>query len=179
MKFQFNIQMTDEDYWEYHKFWIIRSHYGKKQLLSMKILFTAVVAFLFFISLFGSHVSFNSFVVMISIIALVFSPFYDFIYGHFLKWFLKSMKKKGKAGYSPFSVMEFYEDHFVEMTEENKTEQKYSAIERISIVDQKTIYIHVNNIMAYFLPFACFQSKEQLDDFLEFIKTKCSNIDLY
>ena len=40
-------------------------------------------------------------------------------------------------------------------------------------------YIHVNNIMSYILPFSCFESKEQYNEFFEFIKTKCSNIDIY
>ena len=82
-------------------------------------------------------------------------------------------------GYSPSSVIEFYEDSFVETTPDNKTEQRYASIERISIVDNKMIYIHVNNIMAYILPLSCFETKEQYDEFFEFIKTKCFNIDIY
>ena len=72
-------------------------------------------------------------------------------------------------GYSPSSVLEFYEDRFIETTEEKRTEQKYSAVERISIVDNKMIYIHVNNIMSYMLPLSCFESKEQYDCFFDFI----------
>ena len=67
--------------------------------------------------------------------------------------------------YSPSSVIEFYEDVFIETTPDNKTEQKYSAIERISVVDNKVVYIHVNNIMSYILPFSCFESKEQYNEF--------------
>ena len=67
----------------------------------------------------------------------------------------------------------------METTPDNKTEQKYSVIERISVVDNKVVYIHVNNIMSYILPFSCFESKEQYNEFFEFIKTKCSNIDIY
>ena len=33
MKFQFNVITNDEDYLEYNKFWMLRSHYGKKQML--------------------------------------------------------------------------------------------------------------------------------------------------
>ena len=42
-------------------------------------------------------------------------------------------------GYSPSAVIEFYEDVFIETTPDNKTERKYSAIERISIVDNKVV----------------------------------------
>jgi len=92
---------------------------------------------------------------------------------------IRAMKKNGKMGYSPESVIEFYEESFIETTPENKSEQKYFAIERISIVDNKMIYIHVNNVLAYIIPLSCFESKQQYDDFIEFIKTKCSNIDVY
>ena len=71
------------------------------------------------------------------------------------------------------------EDRFVEMTPDNKTEHTYSAIERVSIVDDKVIYIHINNVMSYMLPFSCFESKGQYDDFFRFLKTKCANIDVY
>lgn len=82
-------------------------------------------------------------------------------------------------GYSPESVIEFYEDSFKETTPDNITEQKYSAIERISVVDGKMIYIHTNNILAYMLPISSFSSNEQYNDFFDFIKTKCKNIDIY
>ena len=82
-------------------------------------------------------------------------------------------------GYSPEAVMEFNEENFIETTPENKTEQKYLAIERISIVENKTVYIHTNNVMAYIIPISCFESKEQYDEFIAFLKTKCKNIDVY
>ena len=95
-----------------------------------------------------------------------------------LKGQIKTLKKSGKMGYSPDSVMGFSEDSFIETTPDNKTEHKYSAIERVSIVDNKMTYIHVNNVMSYMLPLSCFESKEQCDDFFNFIKTKCANIDV-
>ncbi|MBQ9749646.1 MAG: YcxB family protein, partial [Clostridia bacterium] len=79
----------------------------------------------------------------------------------------------------PVSAIEFYENGFTETTPDNKTEQKYSSVERISVINNKVIYIHVNNIMSYILPFSCFDSKEQYTAFFQFIKTKCSKIDMY
>ena len=82
-------------------------------------------------------------------------------------------------GYSPESFIEFFEEGFSETTPDNKTEHKYTAIERVSLVDNKMIYIHVNNIMAYMLPLSCFETKEQFDEFIEFLESKCSNFDIY
>ena len=99
------------------------------------------------------------------------------------KWILKSniksLKAKGKMGYSPVSEIEFYDESFVEITPDNKTEQKYSAIERVSVITDKVVYIHVNNVMSYILPLSCFESKEQYNNFLDFVRSKCANIDVY
>ena len=92
---------------------------------------------------------------------------------------IKALKKSGKMAYSPVAQVEFNEDSFTETTPDNKVEQKYSAVERVSVINGDTVYIHVNNVMAYILPATCFESKEQLDEFLTFIKTKCSVIDIY
>ena len=96
-----------------------------------------------------------------------------------MKGQIKMMKKSGKMGYSPESLIVFSEETFSETTPENKMEHKYSVIERLSIVDNKTIYIHINAIMAYILPLRCFESLEQYNAFMEFIKTKCNNINFY
>ena len=82
-------------------------------------------------------------------------------------------------GYSPVSEMEFYDESFIEITSDNKTEQKYSAIERVSVITDKVVYIHVNNVMSYILPLSCFESKEQYNNFLDFVRSKCANIDVY
>lgn len=150
-------------------------------MTTFRIVIAAIFGAYILISLFGGGFTLDSFIatmpmiILLILFELLFSPLYVF----FLKCHLKSLKKKGKMGYSPYSVIEFYEDAFIETTPNNKTEQKYSAVERISIVDNEKIYIHVNNVMSYILPLSCFKSKEQYDAFLEFIKTKCANIDTY
>ena len=181
MKFQFNVNTTDKDYFDYNKFWMLRSHYGKKQMMGFRIVIAVIFGVYIFISLYGGNFTVDSFISVIpmAILLIIFELLFSSLFVFFLKGHLKSLKKKGKMGYSPSSVIEFYEDSFVETTPDNKTEQRYASIERISIVDNKMIYIHVNNIMAYILPLSCFETKEQYDEFFEFIKTKCFNIDIY
>lgn len=181
MKFQLNINLNDNDYLEYNDFWLFRSHYGKKQIIGLRLFAVALVAVIFLISLFGGGFSLETLIgkIPMVIVLILFQITLKPIFILYLKTHFKNLKKKGKMGYSPSSCMEFYDDVFVEITPDNKTEQKYSSIERISIVGNKTIYIHINNIAAYILPFRCFESKEQIDSFLEFIKSKCANIDVY
>ena len=181
MKFQFNVKVDVKDYLDYNTFWMIRSPYGKKQIQTFRITIAVLFAIFILISLFSGDFSLESIlrvIPMVIVLALA-QIFLPRLFSWLLKGQIKTLKKSGKMGYSPESVIEFYEESFVETTSENKTEHKYSAVERISIVDNKMIYIHVNNIMSYMLPLSCFESKEQYNNFFEFIKTKCLNIDIY
>ena len=181
MKFRFNVNATDQDYLDYNKFYMLRSHYGRKRLPTLRIIIAVITAIFIFISLYRGNFTPDSFIriIPIAILFILFELLLSPLYVSLLKSHLNDMKKKGKMGYSPSSVIEFHEDVFIETTPDNKTEQKYSAIERVSVVDNKVVYIHVNNIMSYILPFSCFESNEQYNEFFEFIKTKCSNIDIY
>lgn len=181
VKFQFNVNLTDKDYMEFNEFHILRSPYGKKQISNFRTSITLICCVSIFVFLLVNKFTVYAFLSAISfllvwiIMQLGMRKFMIFS----IKYTLKSLKKNGKSAYSPFSVLQFCEDKFIETTETNKTEQNYIAIERISIVDNKMIYIYVNNIMAYMLPIACFESKEQYSCFFDFIKTKCNIIDIY
>ena len=180
MNFIFHVNISENDYLDYNIFWQLKSPYGKNQILFFRIFLAVIVLAGAFISLRGNY-SIDSFlgVTPILLVGIIFELLLNRLFYHVLKSHIKGLSKKGKMGYSSTSVMEFNEDGFAETTQENKTEQKYSAIERISIVNDKMIYIHTNNIMAYILPLSCFESKEQYDAFLNFIRTKCHTIDIY
>ena len=81
--------------------------------------------------------------------------------------------------YSPFSAIEFYENAFVENDGEAKTQQSYSSVERVSIVENKVIYLHLNDIRAYIIPISSFVSAQQYGEFVAFIKSKCALVDVY
>ncbi len=181
MQFKFDINLTDKYYLDYNIFWNLRSPYGKKQILKMRLGLTALFCILSLLSLFGGGFSRDAFIgiipywIVFAAVQLVFTLFFKWTLGEYLK----SLKKKGKMGYSPISTIEFFEEHFAETTPENKTEQKYTSIERISILRGNVIYIHVNNVMSYILPFSCFEDEAQKESFLAFLGTKCAVVDLY
>ena len=181
MRYNFHVNLNDRDYLDYNIFWTIRSPYGKKQMLTFRIVIAVLLVCISLLSLSGGGFSTEALIgiipyaVLLVLLELLLNPLFTWI----LKSNIKSLKSKGKMGYSPTSNMEFYSEAFVETTPENRCEQKYSAIERISVITDKVIYIHVNNVMSYILPFSSFESGEQWNDFLSFIKTKCANIDVY
>lgn len=181
MKFQFTVNLTDEDYLDYNLFWQFKSPYGKKQVIELRILLAIIVGLLAFVALLEGDFTQEAFLDCIpyAIALVLLEIFFKRIFLWIFKGYIKSLNKKGKKGYSPFSTMEFYDDVFVEVTPENKTEAKYSAIERVSIVDCKVIYLHANNLLAYILPLSSFETRAQYDDFIQFIKTKCLIVDEY
>lgn len=180
MLFKFDIKINDHDYLEYNNFVILKSNYGKKQLTSFRIIMAALLAVWILFLLYNGGFSKDAFiniipqVVLLVLFQVVLTPFFKFV----MKGTVKRLIKNGKKAYSPNSVMEFYDNDFKEITDDNETKQKYTAIDRVSIIEGKNIYIHINSLMAYILPFACFESDEQRQAFIEFLKTKCNNVDV-
>jgi len=61
MKFQFNVNTCDQDYLDYNKFWMLRSHYGKKQMTTFRVILAVIIGVYIFISLYGDNFTFDSF----------------------------------------------------------------------------------------------------------------------
>ncbi|MGN0494202.1 MAG: YcxB family protein [Acutalibacteraceae bacterium] len=181
MPFKLNIFLTDKDYYEINKFTITNLRYGKKLLLFMRILF-AVMVFFVPVTAFISDGITNETVmnvipsfILLLILELLLSPFMNLS----LKLSVSLLKKNGKMPYSQNSVMEFDEEHFTETTDTNKTEHPYAAIERICVVGEKYIYIFITSVSGYIIPSHSFNSPKQRDEFLDFLKGKCSEIRFY
>lgn len=179
--FKFNVNLTDDDYLEYNKFWNFRSHYGKGQIISMRIMLAIMVCVFIVLTLVINGFSTGTLIGVITLVAflvvmeLLLKKYITFT----LKANLKNLKKKGKVAYSPSATMEFFEETFTEVTDNVKTEQKYSSVERVSVVRGKAIYLHVNSLASYILPLSAFDNKEQFDSFVEFLNSKISIVDIY
>ncbi|MBE6748856.1 MAG: YcxB family protein [Ruminococcaceae bacterium] len=174
MKFKFNVNLTQEDYIEFNKVAMYEMSAGKKLVKGERIFFAvfcaiAIVAILLYykLSLVG-FVAVGLFLIATVLVQLLLKPFLNV----FLKVSIKSMSKtKGKMPFTEHSVIEFYDDVFVEISEDNKNEVKYSAIDDV-FVNGKFVVIFISKIQAYILPVSCFESNEQLITFLKFISEK-------
>jgi small-conductance mechanosensitive channel len=96
-----------------------------------------------------------------------------------IKRTIKKLKKNGKMAYEPFATMAFTNNTIMHITPASKSSISYSLIEHVSIIPRKVIYIHINNLTSYILPFSCFTSEEQYSYFVTFIKTKCKKVKYY
>lgn len=182
MKFKFKIRLIDKDYLDFNVFHSTRSYYSRNMIIQYRIIIAVLFALGIFLIVFTRGFSDPSVIYGI-IIMIISCVFFQVLIKKFivfaLKLQMKAMKKSGKTGYSPESTLEFYENYFTEITPQFKHEVKYSAVERISIVDKEMIYIYVSDTSAYILPIYYFESGEQYNDFLTFIREKCANIDVY
>jgi len=182
MPFELKISLTDEDYIEFNRFWMMRSHYGRSEMLKMRLMISALVILALLAVCISQGFSYGTVVYVISfLITLVaFQLLYNPVMSAALKQHIKMLKKKGKMGYSPESTMIFSEESFTEITPTTKTEQAYSALERVSVIGDGVIYVHLNNVTGYIIPAAAFASAEERGAFIEFIGTRCGgNIDRY
>ena len=71
MLYKFNTKMTDEDYLEFNKFWMLKSHYGKKQILSLRLIILVILLVFCLISLYGGNFSTEAFIGIIPTIMLL------------------------------------------------------------------------------------------------------------
>ena len=143
MLFNFNVNLSEEDYFKFNKFVMLRSHYGKKQVRQLRILLAVLSLFLMLLLAFAWDFSFSTLIGMIpiAILTVVLEITISKVLTMLLKWQINGMKKNGKITYTPTSVMEFYDERLVEISEDSKTELSYSGIERVSVVFEDAIYI--------------------------------------
>ena len=164
--------MNENDYLEFNIFHMLRSPYGEKLIKKMRILMAAIfligaLAILILLnfktpSIIGASV--------LVIMMIVFQLFYKKSIVLNLKMTIKQLKKKGKMAYAPYSTIEFKKDSIVETTDTEITEKKYSAVERICVVENKYVYIYTNNVGAYIIPMGSFSGTERFDEFLNLLK---------
>ena len=74
--------------------------------------------------------------------------------------------------YSASSLLEFFEDRFIESTETQRTEQFYSALEKVCVVNGKAVYAYLNNLQGYILPARFFSSYEHVQQFADFLASR-------
>ena len=181
MEYSFNVLLTDQDYYEFNKFVTFQSRHGKKEIKKMRLYLVVLFAVLALLFLVLEHFSMNGvysavgYLVGLLIAQALFKPLMHLI----LKMQIKMLKKGGKMPYSPQAEMTFTEEGFSEFTSEHKTEQIYTAVECVSVVEGVAIYVHINKLMGFLLPEKVFESKQQLDEFITFLKTKVTTVDFY
>lgn len=174
MNYKFNVNITQDDFFEFNKVVMFETKVGKK-LLKLEKLFFALFCLIFaLVVLVKYEFSIQGIIAAVLLVVVFFGvgiitkPLNNFI----LKFNVKSISKlKGKKPYTEKAVLEFYDDVFIEITDENKNEVKYSAIENV-FVNEKIVLVFINGMEAYILPTRSFETNEQKSSFVEFLNSK-------
>ena len=174
MIYKFKIKTTDKDYYEFNKYHSTDSPDFKKSRLIGKIYVPAIflVMFIYYVIRGDDLYSLSFALIIFSIVSLIWCFSLKPLSLLFLKIHIRFMKKNGKLPYSNYATIEFYDDYFVEITENTKTEVKYDALFKVRVNEPKAIYIYQNAVLAYIIPFAVFDSDDERSEFIDFIKRK-------
>ena len=181
MRFSFNIKLTDEDYYLFNEFAARKSPIGKKSALISKML-VAVIFLLGAVSIFiigginpASVVASVFFVILYAIFLLTFNKSNSKLVKHQAKLLLKKEKKP----YTPDSVLEFYDDFFKEICPDNKSEISYTAIDKIYVVMNHYVFIFIDSMRGYIVPFDCFKDEAEEKEFLVFLSSLSENVEFF
>ena len=178
---KFEIRLTDEDYFAFNKFHAIRSPYGKKNVRNCRIIIVCIFGLAILCTLISGNFTLDSVLQSIpySVLLLLFEIFLKSFWVATVKSTIKQLKKKGKMAYTPFSILEFKERSFTETCDEHVTEQSYASVERISVIKEKYIYLHTNNLAGFIIPASVFSCKREYEEFVAYLPTICPIIDRY
>lgn len=181
MLFQLNITLTEEDYLDFNHFHALESISAKKQLNKTRMIFvTAFMVLAALVVLILGWTTFSvTYLVLLGICAVLYMAFFKKLIKRNIKSQIKMLKKTGKLPFDAASVLEFYEDKLVEITEAKRVEQSYGVIERICVVEDRYIFLYNSSVGAYILPIPQIKTQLSQDAFLRFLSAKCPTVEHY
>lgn len=181
MRYQLDVQLTEEIYLDFNFFTSFEAKAAKKVVTRSRILFLSIilvcVALIALVN--GPSTFFYVYTGLISLFSVFYMIFFKKILKRNTKKQLKLVKKTGKLPFDPAARLEFYEDRLIDISPNTRTEQSYRGIERVCIVPGRFILLYNSSIGAYIIPEQQAKAQLDLDAFLSFIKSKCSNIEYY
>ena len=183
MKFKFDVNKTDKDFINFNVFFGTKGPLGKQINVVLRVLIAVAFLTFFVLDLYDDGFSMKNLIIA-SILDLmpliILQIFIQPIYGFISKLLCKILVKgKGKKPYTESLTVEIYDDYIITIEQYEKTEIQYPAFETIYVVEGKAVYLSVNKNSATIIPDHCFASPEQKTEFVEFLKTKSSNVVCY
>lgn len=181
MLFQLNINLSEDDYLAFNSFHSFESSNGKKMIHKTRAFFVLAMVLLaaFFLLFMGLTTFSLIYATVLLLFTLLYMVFFKKILTRNIKAQIKRLKKTGKLPFDPVSTLEFYEDKMVEITASKRTEQAYTIFERICVVKDRYLLLYFSSVSAYILPVAQINAQSNLKDFVDFLSTKCSNVEYY
>ena len=181
MQYQFNINLTENDYMAYNHVHALETAYGRKQVLKSRIVMICLMAFLAAVYVFvlGWDGFTASCVTAMALFTVIYMIFFKKILKRNITKQIKKLKATGKLPFESTSTLEFYDDKLVEISAKARSEQSYDTLERICVMKDQYIFLYQSSITAILLPVPQLRAKADLNEFLNFLSAKCSKIEHY
>ena len=181
MLFQLNINLSEDDYLDFNKFHSFETMHGKKLINKTRIFFVLAMKILaaLFLLVMGLTTFSITYAALLLLFTLLYMVFFKKILTQNVKTQIKRLKKVGKLPFDPVSTLEFHEDKMVEMTALQRTEQSYSIFERICVVKDRYILLYKSSVGAYILPVVQVKAQLNQEEFVDFLSSKCTNVEYY
>ena len=181
MLFNFNINITEDDYLNYNLFHSLESSHGRKMALKGRIIYVSVLLALAALVLIVLGFTMFSIIydAILLIMVLRYMVFYKKIVGRSIKRYIIRLKKMGKLPFDSESTFEFYEDKIIETTPTKRTEIQYDGIERVCLVSNRYAFFYNSISSAYVLPIPQIKEQVNFTEFVSFISKKCKNVEYY
>ena len=181
MLFQLNINLSEDDYLDFNKFHSFESMHGKKLINKTRIIFVLAMIILaaLFLLVMGLTTFSITYAALLLLFTLLYMVFFKKILTRNVKTQIKRLKKVGKLPFDPVSTLEFHEDKMVEITALQRTEQSYSIFERICVVKDRYILLYKSSVGAYILPVVQVNAQLNQEEFVDFLSSKCTNVEYY
>lgn len=181
MKFKFDIKINEEDFYKFNEFVILRSPYGKKSMRALRLAIVIMLGLFSAMSFVMNGVTKGTLIALgaTAVLILIFQIALNPVMKRTLRKQIKNMNSMGKPGYCESSVMEVYDDHFIDNQDDGEHKVRFASVERVSIIKDKFVYIHVNSATGYIIKRDVFESDEQYSEFEAFLAEKCKEINRY
>ena len=179
MRYQLNITLLEEDYFAFNYFHAVEAPQQSDQLRRNRIVFICMgmILLLMAIFLFGPGSPFFLYGILFGGFLVVYSLFMKKFAANNIRSRIAKMKEAGKLPYSQQAQVIFEEDKVIEVTPGARTEESYDLIDVIYVLPDRYVYIYTNSMRAYTLPIPQLQAQLDLQEFLEFLSTKCQKIE--
>lgn len=174
--FEFNYSLSDRDYIEFNIYHLFNSSVsmGYSSFLRWSVPF--IFAMMVFPFLSGANdAGMSLLILLLTVFCAVWILSYKKIMGRSLKLYIERTKKTGKMPYCGGAILQFTDEHIIQITEDEETKIKYRKIEKIVVADS-AVYIYLNAISAHIIPHRSFDNPMQQYEFLSFLESKANHL---
>ncbi|MCL2563022.1 MAG: YcxB family protein [Oscillospiraceae bacterium] len=169
MRYQFEYKLTEEDYLDFNVF---RLHKSKNNPTGISWIGLMILLLLSMVMISQGNYRLLWLSLGLLILWVLIKVVTSRRYGRFsIKKQIQSIAEDGKLPFGKDNIVSFHEDFVFEIADGNESKTIYENLEKVA-VGENAIYIYMNAIQAFILPFSIFETEVQRNEFLTFIKQK-------